>query len=88
MRYLHWTNPRKVWTRETIFEKKLKKMSGILRQWPLSLHRKTAKLLNMAPILPILKVLQNKKKIFCQYSIGGHILFYNFCCKMETVGFF
>ena len=36
-------------------------MSGILRQWPLSLHRKTAKLLNMAPILPILKILQKKK---------------------------
>ena len=33
-------------------------MSGILRQWPLKLYRKTAKLLNMAPILPILKILQ------------------------------
>ena len=28
----------------------LKKMSGFLRYWPLSLHRKTAKLLNMALI--------------------------------------
>ena len=61
-------------------------MSGILRQWPLNLNRKTAKLLNMAPILPILKILQ--KKIFYQYSIGGHFLFYYFCCKMETVDFF
>ena len=61
MRYLYWTNgPGKVWTRETIFVKKnlKKKMSGIFRQWPFSLHRKTAKLLNMAPILPILKLLQ------------------------------
>ena len=59
-------------------------MSGILRQWPLSLHRKTSKLLNMALILPILK----KKYIFYQFSIGGHLLSYNFCCKMETVDFF
>ena len=29
-----------------------------------------------------------KKKIFYQYNIGGHFLFYNFCCKMETVDFF
>ena len=53
-------------------------MSVILRQWPLSLHRKTAKLLDMAPILPILKILQNKKQLFHQFSIGGHFLFYNF----------
>ena len=51
MRYPHWTNgPGKVWTRETIFVKKNEKNVGNLRQWPLSLHRKTAKLLNMAPI--------------------------------------
>ena len=56
-------------------------MSGILRQWPLSLHRKTAKLLNMAPISPILKILQKKKYIFYQYSIGGHFLFDNFVVK-------
>ena len=36
----------------------------------------------MAPILPILKILQKY-----QYSIGGHFLFYNFCRKMETVDF-
>ena len=35
-----------------------KKMENLL-QSPLSLRRKTAKLLNMALILPILKVLQN-----------------------------
>ena len=66
MRYLHWTNgPGKVWTGKTIFVKKiLKKISKILRQWSLSLHLKTAKLLNMAPILPILK---KKKKMFYQY---------------------
>ena len=60
MRYLHWTNgPGKVWTRQTIFVKKLfEKMSGFLRYWPLSLHRKTAKLLIMAQILPSLKILQ------------------------------
>ena len=60
MRYLHWTNgPGKVWTRETIFVKKIiEKMSGFLRQWPLSLHRKRAKLLIMAPILSILKISQ------------------------------
>ena len=60
MRYLHWTNrPGKVWTRETIFvKKKWKKMSEILRQWPL--HHKTAKLLNMAPIFPILKNIAKK----------------------------
>ena len=39
-------------------ERKLKKMSGILRQWQLSLHRKTAKLLNMAPIFTILKIFE------------------------------
>ena len=64
MRYLHWTDcSGRVWTWETIFvKKKLKKMSVILRQRPLSLHCKTAKLLNMAPILPILKYCKNKKK--------------------------
>ena len=47
----------KVWTRETFFgKKKLKEISGILRQ--LSLHRKTAKLPIMALNLPILKILQ------------------------------
>ena len=56
-------------------------MFGILRQWPLSLHRKTAKLLNMAPILPFLP-------IFYQYSISRHFSFKNFCCKMETVVLF
>ena len=59
-------------------------MSGILRQWPLSLHCKTANFLNMALILPILKILQ-KNKNKNQYSTGGHFLIYNFCCKMETV---
>ena len=58
-------------------------MSKMLRQWPLSLHRKTAKLLKMALILQILKILQKKY----QYSIAGHFLFYNFCCKMETIDF-
>ena len=57
-----------------------------MRQCPLSLHRKTAKLLNIALILPILKILQ-KKKVFYQYSTGGHFLFYNFCCIKETVDF-
>ena len=38
-------------------------MSMYNLQWPLSLHRKTAKLLNMALILLILKILQ-KKHIF------------------------
>ena len=42
-------------------KKNLKKMSDILRQWPLSLHRKTAILLNMALILRILKILQKYK---------------------------
>ena len=39
----------------------MKRIVGNLRQGQLSLHRKTAKLLNMAPILPIFKILQNKK---------------------------
>ena len=51
MRYLHWTNgPGKVWTRETIF----------IKQNFATVAFKTAKLLNMAPILPILKILQKK----------------------------
>ena len=25
---------------------------------------------------------------FTKYSIGGHFLFYKFCCKMETIDFF
>ena len=60
MGYLHMTNgPGKVWTEGINFLKNnLKKMSDILRQWPLSLHRKTAILLNMALILQILKILQ------------------------------
>ena len=60
MRYLHWTNgPGMVWTRETIFVRiKFEKMSGILRQWPLSLHRKSTKLLDMALTLPISKIEQ------------------------------
>ena len=71
------------------FRKKIEKMSGILRQWPLSLHRKMEKLQNMAPILPILKISHKfKKKLYYQYSIGGLFLFYIFCCKMETVDFF
>ena len=37
-------------------------MSEILQQLPLGLHRKTAKLQNMAQILPILKILQKFKK--------------------------
>ena len=44
--------------KQFLLKKALKKMSGILRQWPISLHRKTAKLLNMALILSILKILQ------------------------------
>ena len=28
------------------------------------------------------------KKLFYRYSIGGHFLFYIFCCKIETVDFF
>ena len=45
-----------------------------MRQWPLSLHSKTAKMLKMAMILPILKILQKIKNIFFyQYSIGGKI---------------
>ena len=45
--------------KNNFYKRKLeKKMLGILRQWPLSLHRKTAKLLNMALILPILNKLQ------------------------------
>ena len=43
----------------------MKKMSRFLRQWPLSLHHKTAKLQNMAPILPILQLFM--------------YLFYSFC---------
>ena len=88
MRYLHWTNgPGKVWTRETIFVKKIfEKMSGFLRQWPLSLHRKTANygsdFTNFENITKI------KNKLFYQYSIGGQFMFNNFCCKMETVDFF
>ena len=55
MRYLHWTNdPGKVWTMETIFFLNEKKC----REFCDSGHHKTAKLLNMAPILPILKILQ------------------------------
>ena len=33
-----------------------------MRQWPLSLHRKTAKLPNMALILPIFENIANIKK--------------------------
>ena len=88
MRYLHWTNgPGKVWTRKTIFVKKkyLKKMSGFLRQWPLSLHRKTSKIANYGSDFTNF---ENIVKIFYQYSIDGHFLFYNFCCKIETVDLF
>ena len=47
--------PGKVLTRLTIFvKKKLKKNVG---NFATGLHRETAKLLNMAPILPILKIL-------------------------------
>ena len=56
-------------------------MSIILRQWPLSLHRQTAKLLNMALILPILKILQTK--IFYQNSTGGHFCFLSFVVKWK-----
>ena len=28
------------------------------------------------------------KKLFYQYNICGHFLFYNFCCKMKTVDLF
>ena len=37
-------------------------MSGILLQCPLSLHRKTAKLLNMALIFTNFENIANKKK--------------------------
>ena len=63
-------------------------MSGILRQWPLSLHRKTAKLLNMAPILPILKILQNVIKKYFINIVSTDIFCFIFFCKMETVHFF
>ena len=59
LQFMSFTGPGKVWTRETIFVKKKKKMLGILWQWPLSLHHKAVKFLNMALILPILKILQN-----------------------------
>ena len=60
MRYLHWTNgPGKVWTRETIFVKKIfEKNVGIFTIVAVKLCHKTAKLLIMTPILPILKILQ------------------------------
>ena len=53
-------------------------MSEIFRQWLLSLHRKTTKLLNMALILPILKILQkyNKNKN-CSINIVPADIF---CC--------
>ena len=56
-------------------------MSVILQQWPLTLQLKTAKLLNMALILPIWKILEKFKFFisFYQYSTGRHFLFYNFC---------
>ena len=58
-------------------------MSGILRQWSLILHRKTANLLNMALILPILKILQKQIYIFYQNSIGGHFLFLTLVLKWK-----
>ena len=58
-------------------------MSGILRQWPLSLHLKTAKLLNMAPILPILKILQIKKKHFINIVLEDLFCFMIFVQKWK-----
>ena len=49
MRKIQKTNgPRKVQGIFFFINEKFKKMSGILRKQPLSLHRKTAKLLYMA----------------------------------------
>ena len=63
-----------VWTRETIFaKKKWKKMSGILRQWPLSLHRKTAKIAKYgSDYTNFENIAKIKNKLFYKYNIGGH----------------
>ena len=64
MRYLHWINgPGQVRTRETIFVIFFLNV-GNFATVALSLHGKTAKLLNMAPMLPILKILQKFKQLF------------------------
>ena len=63
-------------------------MSGILREWPLSL--KTAKLLNMAlhSVTNFDNIANTKKNYFINIVYRRtFFLFYNFCCKVETVDF-
>ena len=90
MRQLQRSNgPGKVWTRETIFvKKKFFKSNFATVQWPLSLHCITAKQLNMAPILPILKILQKNIYIFHRLVLSDIFCFITIVVKWKPQFFY